>query len=107
MITTRDIDVNSSEGRTPLKQKTTKEIDIHVKTGIPKLTKIAVTTHDIEDVADMAEKKRRDSIMAQKKNFRKGDTVYKDEKGKLKTEGQLKEKEEELIIEKRMVKEKK
>lgn len=67
MITTRDIKVDLNIGRRPLKQKTTKEVDVYVKQGKPKPSKIAVSTHNIEDVADIAEKKRRDDITAQRK----------------------------------------
>jgi len=77
MITTRDIKVDLSRERKPLSQKTTKEIDIYVKRGTPKPSKIVVSTHDIEDVADIAEKKRRDDIMAQKKRKDKKTTKGK------------------------------
>ncbi len=67
MITTRDIKVDLSRERKLLNQKTTKGIDVYVKRGTPKPSKIVVSTHNIEDVADIAEKKRRDEIMVQKK----------------------------------------
>jgi len=104
MITTRDINVDLSRGKRPLQQKTTKEVDVYVKQGKPKPTKIAVSTHNIEDVADIAEKARRDKIVKQRKDFRKGDTVYKNEKGELKTEGQLKEDSKKLANKEKMAK---
>lgn len=67
MITTRDIKVDLNLGKRPLKQVTTKSVDVYVKPGKPEPTKIAVSTHTIEDVADIAEKARRDKIAAQKK----------------------------------------
>ena len=67
MITTRDINVDLSRERRPLNQKTTKEVNVYVKKGTPRPSKIAVTTHNIEDVQAIAEKKRRDEIIAQKK----------------------------------------
>ena len=84
MITTRDIKVDLGRERKSLNQKTTKEVDVYVKKGTPKPSKIAVTTHDIEDVTALAEKKRRDDIMAQKKaSASMKDKEKKEEKKKL------------------------
>ena len=69
MITTRNIkaEIPRQEGR--LKQVTTKDINVNVKVPeSPNLQKTAqVSTHNIADVEDIAEKKRRDAIMVEKK----------------------------------------
>lgn len=67
MITTRDIKVDLNRGRRPLKQVTTKSVDVYVKPGKSEPTKIAVSTHTIQNVADIAEKARRDRIAAERK----------------------------------------
>jgi len=69
MITTRNIkaEIPRQEGR--LKQVTTKDINVNVKVPeSPNLQKtVQVSTHNIADVEEIAEKKRRDEIMAEKK----------------------------------------
>ena len=72
MITTKQINVNLSKGKLKLRQVTTKEVDASLRVEPPKepikLKKIAsITTTTLPDVADIAEKKRRDDIAKEKK----------------------------------------
>ena len=88
MITTRQIDADNSKKEERLKRTTTKDIDVSIKRDpiiifidetaqemledfeveLPKSNPSqSVSTHNIADVADIAEKKRRDEIMAEKK----------------------------------------
>ena len=85
MITTREIDVNLKKGNLKHRQVTTKNINAGVRVEPPKepIKSRSVTTATLPDVADIAEKKKRDDIMAEKVAFEKGDAVYQDEKGKL------------------------
>jgi len=87
MITTRQIDADNSKKEERLKRTTTKDIDVSIKRDpiiifidetaqemledfeveLPKSNPSqSVSTHNIADVADIAEKKRRDAIMAEK-----------------------------------------
>lgn len=86
MITTRDINVDLSRGKRPLSQKTTKDVDVYVKPGKPKPTRIAVSTHNIESVQAIAEKKRRDKIAKQREKGIKiitAPAIIKDKEGNL------------------------
>ena len=97
MKTTRDINVDLSRGRLKLRHVTTKNIDVGVRVEPPKapIKKQSLTTTTMQDVADIAEKKRRDDIMKERKlamkdekkltinkkgeankGFTKGDAVY-------------------------------
>lgn len=116
MITTRDLKPEVGMRPTSLRIKTTKEIDVHVKTGKPQPTKIAASTHTIEDVADIAEKKRRDEIMAARQVIMTGQKAAEimsaaAEQGKTivgalaSTMKKADKKEEKLIVEKGTVKE--
>lgn len=77
MITTKNIKVDLSKQAGRLKQVTTKTIDASiptVKNPNPVKAK-TVSTGTIEDVADIAEKKRRDEIMVEK-NQQKIEVFY-------------------------------
>lgn len=100
MITTKQINVNLTRGKLKLRHVTTRNIDAGVRVEPPKVpikTK-SITTTTLPDVADIAEKKRRNDIMAEKKimmedkkkliinkkgeankGFVKGDAVYREE----------------------------
>ena len=72
MITTRNINVNLNKGKLKLRHVTTKDIDVGLrveppKEPIKKKSLVTITTTTLPDVADIAEKKRRDDIMAEKK----------------------------------------
>jgi len=72
MITTKQINVNLSRGKLKLRHVTTKDVDASVrveppKEPIKKKRLATITTTTLPDVADIAEKKRRDDIMAEKK----------------------------------------
>ena len=69
MITTRQINVNLSKGKLKLRHVSTKGIDAGVRVEPPKepIKPRGVTSTTLADVADIAEKKRRDDIMAEKK----------------------------------------
>ena len=69
MITTKQITVNLDRGKLKLRYVTTKNIDAGIRVEPPKapIKKRSLTTHTMQDVADEAEKKRRDDIMAEKK----------------------------------------
>jgi len=75
MITTRDIDVDLEKGIARLDQKTTKDIDVSIKPGKPKketkpkkvIRPQSISTHNMPDVADILEKKKRDEIIAEMK----------------------------------------
>jgi len=72
MITTRQVNVNLDRGKVKLRHVTTKDIDVGVrveppKEPIKKKSIATITTTTLPDVADMAEKKRRDDIAAEKK----------------------------------------
>jgi len=115
MITTKQINVNLSKGKIKLRHVTTKDIDAGVrveppKAPIKKKSLATITTTTLPDVADVAEKKRRDDIaeekklamkdekkivMVEKEKVEEGDAVYKDEKGEL----VVKEKPEKTIEE--------
>ena len=69
MLTTKDINVNLSRGKLKLRHVTTKDIDAGVRVEPPKapIKKQSITTTTLQDVADIAEKKRRDDIAKEKK----------------------------------------
>ena len=71
MITTRQIDADNPKKAEKLKQATTKDVDASIpRTENPNPQKsVNVSTRNITDVADIAEKKRRDAIMAEKKGI--------------------------------------
>ena len=67
MITTREINVNMSKEKLKLRHVTTKGIDAGVRVEPPKtpIKARGVSTTTLPDVADIAEKKRRDDILAE------------------------------------------
>lgn len=69
MITTREIDVNLKKGNLKHRQVTTKNINAGVRVEPPKepIKPRSITTTTLPDVADIAEKKKRDDIMAEAK----------------------------------------
>jgi hypothetical protein len=69
MITTRNINVNLDKGKLKLRHVTTKNIDAGVRVEPPKepVKTKSITTTTLADVADIAEKKRRDDIAAERK----------------------------------------
>jgi len=69
MITTKQINVNLAKEKLKLRHVTTKDIDVSVKVKLPKepIKPKSVTTTTLPDVADIAEKKRRDDIAKEKK----------------------------------------
>ena len=69
MITTRQIDVNLEKGKLKHRQVTTKNVNAGVRVEPPKepIKPRSVTTAALPDVADIAEKKKRDDIMAERK----------------------------------------
>ena len=73
MITTREINVILAKGR-KLKRTSTKEVDASLKVKQPKnpVKPKSISTHSLTDVADIVEKKRRDDIMAERKEGKKG-----------------------------------
>jgi len=78
MITTRQVNVNLDRGKVKLRHVTTKDINVGVrveppKEPIKKKSIATITTTTLPDVADVAEKKRRDDIMAEKKLAMKDD----------------------------------
>ena len=68
MITTSQINVDLTKGKLKLRRATTKDIDAGVRVEPPKepIKPRSVSTTTLPDVADMAEKKRRDEIAAEK-----------------------------------------
>ena len=68
MITTRQINVDLSKGGR-LNRVTTKDVDASPKVKFPKkpIKAKGISTSNIADVADIAEKKRRDDIAEEKK----------------------------------------
>ena len=68
MITTRQIEADNPKKEEKLKQATTKDIDTTppMPKNLNPQKATQVSTRNIEDVADIAEKKRRDEIMAEK-----------------------------------------
>ena len=75
MITTRQINVDLAKEKLKLRGVTTKNIDAGVRVEPPKakIKPRGVSTTTLSDVADIAEKKRRDDIMVEKKKFDKKD----------------------------------
>ena len=69
MITTRQINVNLAKEKLKQRHATTKDIDAGVRVEPPKepIKPRGVSTTTLPDVADIAEKKRRDDIAAEKK----------------------------------------
>ena len=72
MITTRQVNVNLAKEKLKLRHVTTKDIDAGVrveppKEPIKKKSIVTISTTTLPDVADIAEKKRRDDIMAERK----------------------------------------
>jgi len=70
MITTREINVNLDKGQPNFKRMTTKDVDASIKVKPPKepVKTQSISTTTLPDVADIAEKKRRDDIMAERTN---------------------------------------
>jgi len=73
MITTREINVNLNKGKLKLRHVSTKNINAGVRVEPPKepIKPRGITTTILPDVADIAEKKRRDDIMAERKPIEK------------------------------------
>ena len=69
MITTKQVNVNLTRGKLKLRHVTTKNIDASIRVEPPKapIKTKSITTTTQQDVADIAEKKRRDDIMAERK----------------------------------------
>jgi len=69
MITTRQVNVKLNKGKLKLRHVTTKHIDASVRVEPPKgkIKPRSITTTTLPDVADIAEKKRRDDIAKEKK----------------------------------------
>ena len=69
MITTRQINVNLAKEKLKQRHATTKDIDAGVRVEPPKepIKPRGISTTTLPDVADIAEKKRRDDIMAERK----------------------------------------
>lgn len=69
MITTREINVDLTKGKLKLRRVSTKDIDAGVRVEPPKepIKTRGVSTTTLPDVADIAEKKRRDDIAVEKK----------------------------------------
>lgn len=69
MLTTRQISVKLPKDRIKLNRITTKDIDASIKVELPKkpIKTQIVSTTNLPDIADIAEKKRRDDIMAESK----------------------------------------
>ncbi|TES93503.1 MAG: hypothetical protein E3J87_02195 [Candidatus Cloacimonadota bacterium] len=69
MKTTRDINVILGKGKIKLRHVTTKDIDVGVRVEPPKtpIKTKSITTTTLADVADIAEKKRRDDIAKERK----------------------------------------
>jgi hypothetical protein len=103
MITTRQINVSLDKGGKKLGQVSTKDVDASIRVE-PKPTKkaIGISTATLADVADIAAKKERDDIMAQRKSVEEGKEetkkpwnkmnsaerkVYRDEKARGEGEG--------------------
>lgn len=89
MISTRNVNVALAKQRR-LQNVTTKTIDVSPKITKPALDPVRksplITTHTIGDVADMEERRVRGEIALQRKNSKKGDLTYLDDKGKLVTD---------------------
>ena len=69
MITTKEINVDLAKEKLKLRGVTTKDIDAGVKVEPPKakIKPRGVSTTNMADVADIAEKKKRDDIMVERK----------------------------------------
>lgn len=69
MITTKQVNVNLTRGKLKLRRITTKDIDVGIRVEPPKtpIKTKSITTTTLQDVADIAEKKRRDDIMKERK----------------------------------------
>ena len=69
MITTRQVNVNLDKGKLKLRHVTTKDIDAGVRVEPPRepIKTKSITTTTLADVADVAEKKRRDDIAVERK----------------------------------------
>jgi len=69
MITTREINVNLNKGKLKLRHVSTRNINAGVRVEPPKepIKPRGVTTTTLPDVADIAEKKRRDDIAEERK----------------------------------------
>jgi len=100
MITTRKIDVNLSKGRIKLNRTTTKNIDASIKVKQPKkkIKSPVVSTHNMADIADIIEKRKRDEIMAERTSFQKNMVIYQNE------QNELMAKEKKIAMKKRMAK---
>lgn len=99
MIQTKNVKVDLKKGR-DLQRVTTKDIEPSPRIVKPvlDLTKKSplVTTRDIGDIADIEEKRARDEVVAQRKELKKGDPAYVDDKGKLVSDEPIKEMLEEF-----------
>ena len=93
MITTRQIDADNPKKAEKLRQATTKDVDASIPRteNLNPQKSVNVSTRNIADVADIAEKKRRDEIMAEKEpfGFHEGEVVYHNGKGGLRTKAQI------------------
>ena len=101
MITTRNINVNLDKGKLKLRHITTKDINVGVRVEPPKVpikTK-SISTTTLGDVAAIAEKKRRDDIMAERKLAMKDEKKIVIEKKEVEVVEPSKELTEEKIIE--------
>lgn len=69
MITTRQIDVNLEKGKLKHRHVTTKDINAGVRVEPPKepIKPRSITTATLPDVADIADKKKRAEIVAERK----------------------------------------
>ncbi len=96
MITTKDITAQRPKRREKLVFTTTKTIEHkEPKTPvIPKEKPVSITTGSIGDVQDIADKKKRDDIMKERKAFESGDMVFCSKSGEFVTQ---KRKEKTLI----------
>ena len=73
MITTRQIDVNLSKGKLKQRHVTTKDINPGARVEPPKepIKPKSISTNALPDVADIADKKKREEIIAEKKKVEK------------------------------------
>ena len=78
MITTRNVTAQRPKRREKLVFTTTKTIE-HKEPKVPVIPKekpVSITTGSIGDVQDIADKKKRDDIMKERKAFKAGDMVF-------------------------------
>lgn len=88
MITTRQINAKLRNERRKLISVITRNV-LPERKEIPKkgdISKpVSINTHEMADVEDIKEKKRRDDIMKQRVEFEKGDMVFQEETGEFVT----------------------